>query len=98
GACRSGDMSSPVSNMNFPPTQEQASGYPQPFHEFLADISCLGVSPSRAGMRYAVLGARSNLRWWLLPLDHGGACARSGFDMFQPVSRMARVAKAGLRF
>ena len=48
-------------------------------------------------MGYAIFAARSNPRWWLVPLDFGGACVRSGFEMFQPVSRLASVAKTGMQ-
>lgn len=64
-----------------------------PFQAFLADMAALGVTPVVEGGRaYAVIAARSNARWWLLPIDNRGA-ARAGLEMLQPVSWTARVAK-----
>jgi hypothetical protein len=59
-------------------------------------MASLGVYPSRTGARYGVFGARSNPRWWLTPLDRGGECAWAGLDMFQPVTRTARIAKSAV--
>lgn len=64
-----------------------------PFAAFLADIAELGVRPvQQGGLRYAVVAARSNPRWWLVPLDSRRATA-AGFEMLQPVTTTARLAK-----
>lgn len=66
-----------------------------PFAAFLADIAELGVRPvQQGGLRYGVIAARSNPRWWLVPLDNRRAAA-SGFEMLQPVTATARIAKVG---
>ena len=68
-----------------------------PFGEFLGDMAALGViSVGHEGQRYAVIAARSNQRWWLLPLDNRRATA-TGLEMLQPVTPAARLAKAGAR-
>ncbi len=65
----------------------------QPFCAFLADLAALGVVPvSEGGLRYAVIAARSNPRWWLLPLEDGRSAA-AGLEMLQPVTMTARLAK-----
>lgn len=71
--------------------------YALPFAAFLNDLGCLGVEPvAQGGQRYAVIAARSNLRWWLLPLDSRPAAA-AGLDMLQPVTRAAKLAKTAAR-
>ena len=66
-----------------------------PFATFLDDLAALGIEVSEAGGRhYAVIAARSNQRWWLLPLDNRCAAA-AGLEMMQPVTHAARLAKAG---
>lgn len=68
-----------------------------PFRAFLADMAALGITPvTRGGRVYAVIAARSNLRWWLLPLDNRRAAA-AGLEMLQPISTAAMVAKTGAR-
>ena len=68
-----------------------------PFAAFLEDMSELGMKPAeQGGRRYAVIAARSNPRWWLLPLDNREAAA-AGLEMLQPVTRVAKVAKAVAR-
>jgi len=63
------------------------------FCEFLGDMAALGVTPlERHGRRYAVIAARSNRRWWLLPLDRRRAAAMS-LEMLQPVTPVAQMAK-----
>lgn len=70
----------------------------EPFASFLKDIEALGVRASpEGGEVFALIGARSNPRWWLTPLDRGGECARAGLDMFQPVTRGAKLAKSAMR-
>ena len=71
--------------------------YALPFAAFLNDLGCLGVEPvAQGGQRYAVIAARSNLRWWLLPLDSRPAAA-AGLDMLQPATRAAKLAKTAAR-
>ena len=66
-----------------------------PFWEFLDDLSALGIEVSETGGRhYALIAARSNQRWWLLPLDNRRAAA-AGLEMIQPVTHAARLAKTG---
>ncbi len=63
------------------------------FQAFLADIRALGVEQvAVGGQRYAIVSARSNLRWWLIPLEESCAAA-AGFEMLQPVTRSASAAK-----
>jgi thiamine kinase-like enzyme len=71
--------------------------YALPFDAFLNDLGCLGIEPvAQGGQRYAVIAARSNLRWWLLPLDSRPAAA-AGLDMLQPVTGAAKLAKMAAR-
>lgn len=70
---------------------------PKAFTAFLADLRLLGVVPRESGgLRYALLAARSNQRWWLVPLQSPAAAA-TGLEMFQPVSITARLAKVFTR-
>lgn len=69
-----------------------------PFAAFLQDIRGLGVRPvgrSDPGCDYAIVAARSNPRWWLLPLSHRRATA-AGLAMLQPMTRSAALVKSGL--
>ena len=69
-----------------------------PFNDFLADLEVLGMRPvASGGELFSVVQARSNLRWWLIPSDHGHACAWAGYEMLQPVSRIARLGKWSLQ-
>ena len=69
----------------------------EPFSAFLADLATLGVTPvARGGRSYAVIAARSNARWWLLPLQNRHAAA-AGLEMLQPVTKAAVLAKAVAR-
>ena len=69
----------------------------EPFQAFLADLEALQVTPvAEGGLRYARIAARSNPRWWLLPLEDRKAAA-VGLDMWQPLSKAAAVAKAAVR-
>ena len=69
-----------------------------PFESFLGDLSALGVRPMTSGSNeFSLVAARSNPRWWLIPLDYGAGCAQAGLDMFQPVTRAANFAKTALR-
>lgn len=65
----------------------------RPFEDFLGDMAALGVTPvAEGGLVYAVIAARSNSRWWLLPLRNRRA-AVAGLEMLQPVTKAAAVAK-----
>lgn len=65
-----------------------------PFREFLNDLGALGVTQVFwGGVQFAVIAARSNPRWWLVPLDNRQAAA-AGLEMLQPVTQSARLAKA----
>jgi hypothetical protein len=70
-----------------------------PFLEALADLAALGVDLTEGpagGVEFAVLGARTNARWWLVPLNSGLQTARA-LELFQPFSRSAKLAKAVAR-
>jgi hypothetical protein len=72
--------------------------FPPPFDDFVADLKAVGLRRTDTGGEgFSVVTARSNLRWWLIPLDHGRACAQAGYEMFQPVTWTARMAKWGLQ-
>ncbi|WP_165937713.1 aminoglycoside phosphotransferase family protein [Antarcticimicrobium sediminis] len=63
---------------------------------FLADIAELGVtvaSEQGGGSAYGMFGARSNDRYWLLPLAPRAA-TRAGLGLFQPASQMALCARS----
>lgn len=65
----------------------------QPFAAFLADIAAVGVYPvASGGDKFVVIGARSNARWWLVPLSNRRATA-AGLDMLQPSNWQAALAK-----
>lgn len=65
--------------------------------EFILDLACLSIVPrSEGGADYAVIEARSNARWWLIPLEDR-RLAMAGLEMLQPISRGARIAKASAR-
>lgn len=63
------------------------------FREAIADLESMGVRvsarPSRGAKTYAVVGGRSNARWWLIPLESGRVAA-SGLALFQPLLASAR--------
>lgn len=67
------------------------------FKEAMADIATLGVQvhqhPTAGAKPYAVVGGRSNARWWLVPLENGRVAA-SGLALFQPLLASARATKA----
>ncbi len=50
------------------------------------------VSVDEGGQCYAVIAARSNARWWLIPLGNSRAAA-AGLEMLQPISLPAKIAK-----
>lgn len=71
-----------------------ANSLEEPFTSFLADLEAIGVEPAKGGGEsYAIVAARSNPRWWLLPLGNRQAAA-AGLDMFQPVTFSAGLAKS----
>jgi hypothetical protein len=68
-----------------------------PFRAFLEDMAALGVTQvAGGGVPFAVVAARSNPRWWLLPLDNRRVAAM-GLEMLQPMTHMAQLAKIGAR-
>ena len=68
------------------------------FRAFLNDLEMLGVKfVSDGGAAYAVIAARSNPRWWLLPLDNRRA-AVAGLEMLHAGSLAAKAFKIGARF
>lgn len=67
----------------------------KPFKAFLADIKTQGVnlvSADEQGIPYAILPARNNARWWLVPIKNSKE-AVNGLDMFQPVTGEAKCMK-----
>jgi thiamine kinase-like enzyme len=66
------------------------------FRAAIADIETLGVRVSMqetpGAHPYAVIGGRSNARWWLIPLESGRVAA-SGLALFQPLLTGARQMK-----
>lgn len=66
------------------------------FIEAVRDIEALGVKvyPGYVpgAKSYAVIGGRSNARWWLIPLENGRVAA-SGMALFQPILASARILK-----
>lgn len=66
------------------------------FKDAMADIATLGVQvhqhPTAGAKPYAVVGGRSNARWWLVPLENGQVAA-SGLALFQPLLASARAMK-----
>lgn len=67
------------------------------FTQALDDLREIGISECDAGAHFGIVSGRSNARWWLIPLASGRQ-ARSGLDLFQPMSQMARVSKACAAF
>lgn len=68
-----------------------------PLRAYSEDICALGVERvSGGGLPYAVVAARSNPRWWMLPLDSRRAAA-AGLEMMQPVTQAARLGKYAAR-
>ncbi|RKE79224.1 phosphotransferase [Rhizobium sp. AG855] len=66
------------------------------FGEFLEDLAALGVAPvSDGGLPYGLLKARTNDRWWVIPIS-GGRPSAAAMAMFQPVSLAATIIKAGV--
>jgi thiamine kinase-like enzyme len=67
------------------------------FQSAVADIESLGIQihphPTPGAKPYAVVGGRSNARWWLIPLQ-SGCVAASGLALFQPLLASARILKA----
>lgn len=67
------------------------------FQSALADIESLGIKihqhPMPGAKPYAVVGGRSNARWWLIPMESGRVAA-SGLALFQPLLTSARIMKA----
>lgn len=65
------------------------------FGEFLEDLGALGVATvSDGGRPYGLLKARTNDRWWVIPIS-GGRPSAASMAMFQPVSLAATIIKAG---
>lgn len=69
------------------------------FKEAVADIEALGLvvttEPTKSTKPYAVIGGRSNSRWWLVPLENGRVTV-SGLALFQPLLISARYMKAAV--
>lgn len=67
------------------------------FRSAVSEIECQGIRitevPTIGALPYAVIGGRSNARWWLVPL-HDRRAAASGLAMFQPLVATARLMKA----
>lgn len=69
------------------------------FNEAIEDMASLGLRvsahPEAGALPYAVIGGRSNARWWLIPLQNRHVAA-SGLALFQPLLRSARFMKAAV--
>lgn len=69
------------------------------FCKAVADIESLGLrvsqKPLPGAQSYAIVGGRSNARWWLIPLKNGRVAA-GGFALFQPLMASARAMKFGV--
>ena len=69
------------------------------FKEAMADIEALGIQvsadPGENAVPYAVIGGRSNARWWLLPLNNRHVTV-SGLALFQPLLKSAQWMKRGV--
>jgi hypothetical protein len=67
------------------------------FVEARAELDALGFTlsprPLPGSRPYAIIGGRSNARWWLVPLESGRLTA-SGLALFQPIVPSARLLKA----
>ncbi|MDP2107258.1 MAG: phosphotransferase [Desulfobulbaceae bacterium] len=63
---------------------------------FFAEIRSLGFIASRdpipGAKPYAVIGGRSNVRWWLVPLTNRNVTT-SGLALFQPIIPSAKILK-----
>lgn len=66
------------------------------FRAALEEIESLGVQasdkPISGATPYAIVGGRSNARWWLIPLTNRQV-AMSGLAMFQPILASAKLIK-----
>jgi len=71
------------------------------FQDAIADIATLSVQvhqhPTAGAKPYAVVGGRSNARWWLIPLENRRV-AVSGLALFQPLLASARAMKTAASF
>ncbi len=69
------------------------------FREAITDIESLGVrvttEPIAGSIPYAIVGGRSNARWWLLPLTNRKVTI-SGLALFQPILTSAKLMKHGV--
>ena len=67
------------------------------FAEAMFDLRVLGIEPSERGDCYGLVAARSNPRWWILPLS-SSAQTRAGLELFHPATLAAQVIKSGAAF
>jgi len=69
------------------------------FREAIADLQSLGLRVTAqvapGAKPYAVVGGRSNARWWLIPLHHARVTA-SGLALFQPLLTSAYLMKTAV--
>lgn len=67
------------------------------FNRALLEFESLGFKitcdPEPGALPYAVIGGRSNARWWLIPLQNRYT-VKSGLSMFQPILFSAQVMKS----
>ncbi|KJS28792.1 MAG: hypothetical protein VR64_22895 [Desulfatitalea sp. BRH_c12] len=67
------------------------------FREAIDDLKSQGLrvmaQPAPGAQAYAIVGGRSNARWWLVPLQNRRVTA-SGMALFQPLLTSARLMKA----
>ena len=66
------------------------------FQNSLEEIKALGINRATSNdpfaLAYAVVGGRSNLRWWLIPLKNRRATV-SGLALFQPYTSRSKIIK-----
>lgn len=66
------------------------------FRDAIIDFNNAGITVSADSLPgsqpYAIVGGRSNARWWLVPLGNGQVTA-SSFALFQPLLASARIMK-----
>lgn len=64
-----------------------------PFKDFLIDLEAINVKKvDSKGLTYQIVSARSNNRWWLLPVSNNNVIS-SSLNLIQPVTNIARLFK-----
>jgi hypothetical protein len=63
------------------------------FQDSLCDLSAIGVSASEVGDNYGIIEARSNKRWWIVPLTNSKQSV-TGLSLYQPASKIGLASKS----